>query len=111
VRDYIHVDDLAQAHLLALDHLRRGGESRKINLGNGEGYSVRQVIEIAREITGQAIPDVTAPRRPGDPSTLVASSALAREVLGWQPRTPGLREIIASAWQWHQAHPQGYTSK
>ena len=110
VRDYIHVDDLAQAHLLALDHLRRDGESRKINLGNGEGYSVRQVIEVAREVTGHAIPAVTAPRRPGDPSTLVASSALAREILGWMPGMPGLREIIASAWQWHQTHPQGYAT-
>lgn len=108
VRDYVHVNDLAQAHLLALDHLRQGGESRKINLGNGEGYSVRQVIEAAREVTGHAIPAVSAPRRPGDPSTLVASSDLARQVLGWQPQTPDLREIIASAWKWHQAHPNGY---
>lgn len=109
VRDYIHIDDLAQAHLLALAHLgRNGGESLKINLGNGAGYTVREVVEVARKITGHPIPAREAPRRPGDPSTLVASSRLARTVLGWKPAYPDLEEIVDSAWQWHRTHPNGY---
>lgn len=106
VRDYIHVVDLAQAHILALNSLESG--SRTYNLGNGRGFSVRQVIETAREITGQPIPAVTGPRRPGDPAILVASSRRISEELGWRPRYPELRDIIKTAWDWHQRHPRGY---
>jgi len=109
VRDYIHVEDLAAAHLLALDYLRAGGGPLVCNLGNGNGYSVREVIAVCREVTGHAIPAVAAPRRPGDPARLVASSARAQQVLGWQPRKPSLREIVEDAWRWHRANPQGYT--
>lgn len=108
VRDYIHIEDLAQAHLKALDHLERGGESLKANLGNGSGYTIREVIETARQVTGHPIPAVEAPRRAGDPSTLVASSRLARERLGWTPQFPELKTIIESAWAWHRTHPNGY---
>lgn len=106
VRDYIHIVDLAQAHILALEALDRG--SAVYNLGNGEGFSVKQVVEAARQITGHAIPTTIGPRRPGDPATLVASSEKIRRELGWQPRYPSLREIIASAWEWHRTHPRGY---
>jgi UDP-glucose 4-epimerase len=95
--------------VLALDHLRRGGESRTLNLGNGRGYTVREVIQMAREITGHPIPARVAPRRPGDSSTLVASSEKARHVLGWNPQQTDLRTIVASAWEWHKSHPTGYT--
>jgi UDP-glucose 4-epimerase len=108
VRDYIHVADLADAHVLALDCLRRGGDSQIINLGNGLGYSVREVIETVRQVTGHPIPETVAPRRPGDPSTLIASSDKAKQLLGWNPTRADLRTIVASAWQWHQSHPQGY---
>lgn len=106
VRDYIHVLDLAQAHILALHALDRG--SRVYNLGNGQGFTVKEVIETAREITGHPIPAEIAPRRPGDPATLIASSQKIRRELGWQPRYPHLRDIIETAWKWHQAHPNGY---
>ncbi len=106
VRDYIHVLDLAQAHILALRALDQG--SRTYNLGNGQGYTVREVIEAARAVTGHPIPAVDGPRRPGDPPVLVAGSAKIREELGWQPRYPELRDIIQSAWDWHRAHPHGY---
>ena len=106
VRDYIHVTDLAQAHILALRAL--DGGSRTYNLGNGQGYTVREVIETARRVTGHPIPAVDAPRRPGDPPELVAGSAKIRRDLGWQPRFPGLRDIVQSAWDWHRSHPQGY---
>jgi UDP-glucose 4-epimerase len=106
VRDYIHVTDLAQAHILALRAL--DGGSRTYNLGNGQGYTVREVIETARRVTGHPIPAVDAPRRPGDPPELVAGSAKIRRDLGWQPRFPDLHDIVQSAWDWHQAHPQGY---
>jgi UDP-glucose 4-epimerase len=107
VRDYIHVEDLAQAHLLAMHAL---GDREKLfyNIGNGEGFSVRQVIEAARNVTGHAIPCVAVPRRAGDPAILVASSARIRAELGWRPRVPELQEIIASAWEWHRRHPDGY---
>lgn len=107
VRDYIHVVDLAQAHLLALESLDDG--SRICNLGNGEGFTVQEVVATAREVTGHSIPVRIAPRRPGDPATLVASSQLIRRELGWEARCPDLRDIIQSAWRWHQAHPRGYT--
>ena len=106
VRDYIHVVDLAQAHILALQALDEG--SRTYNLGNGQGYSVKQVVETARELTGHAIPAEITPRRAGDPATLVASSDKIRRELGWSPKYPALRDIIATAWAWHQKHPQGY---
>jgi UDP-glucose 4-epimerase len=108
VRDYIHVSDLARAHLLALDHLRAGKGSEFINLGNGSGYSVKEVIETARRITGREIEAVVAPRRAGDPSQLVGDSQKAREILGWDPQYSSLEAIIESAWAWHLDHPEGY---
>jgi len=106
VRDYIHIVDLAQAHMLAL----REGVSGAFNLGNGEGFSVRQVIEAAREVTGRPIPVRMAPRRPGDPPRLVAAARKAAAALGWKPKHPDLRTILRHAWAWHQAHPSGYAS-
>ena len=106
VRDYIHVIDLAQAHILALRALDQG--SRVYNLGNGQGFTVLEVIQTAREITGHPIPAEIGPRRPGDPAVLIASSETIQRELGWQPQYPNLRDIIQSAWKWHQAHPQGY---
>lgn len=108
IRDYIHVSDLCAAHVLALDHLRRGGQSERINLGNGQGYSVMQVIETARCVTGREIEIKIEPRRPGDPSRLVADAEKAKSLLGWEPQQPELEAILRSAWQWHQAHPAGY---
>jgi UDP-glucose 4-epimerase len=106
VRDYIHVIDLAQAHILALGAL--DGGSRFYNLGNGEGFTVKEVIDTAREITGRTIRAEAAPRRAGDPAMLVAASNRIRKELGWAPRFPHVREIIESAWQWHHANPNGY---
>ncbi|HEY2146414.1 MAG TPA: UDP-glucose 4-epimerase GalE [Pirellulales bacterium] len=106
VRDYIHVVDLAQAHVLALRAL--DGGSRTYNHGNGQGFSVREVIETARKITAHPISAKVGPRRPGDPATLVASSEKIRRELGWQPRFPKLEHIIETAWSWHRAHPKGY---
>ena len=108
VRDYIHIEDLGRAHLLALE----GGEEghRIYNLGNGEGFSVRQVIETAREVTGVDIKAVEANRRPGDPPVLVASSALIKKELGWEPEKPELSAMISDAWEWKQSHPHGYES-
>jgi UDP-glucose 4-epimerase len=106
VRDYIHVLDLAQAHILALRALDEG--SRTYNLGNGEGYTVLEVIEMAREVTGHPIPTVAGPRRPGDLPSLIAGSDKIRQELGWQPRYPELRDIVQSAWDWHRVHPTGY---
>ena len=110
VRDYIHVEDLGEAHLLALAHLRRGGESQFLNLGNGTGCSVLQVIETARQVAGREVPFEKVGRREGDPPRLVGDAAKAREVLGWTPRRPSLEGIVRSAWQWMQAHPDGYGS-
>ncbi|HLX73282.1 MAG TPA: UDP-glucose 4-epimerase GalE [Terriglobales bacterium] len=107
VRDYIHVADLAAAHLLALDALA-GRQQLIYNLGNGRGFSVRQVVEVARQVTGHAIPAKDAPRRPGDPAVLVASSEKIRRELGWQRRYPELEQIVASAWEWRRGHPDGY---
>lgn len=101
VRDYIHVNDLVAAHLLALDALMTGAPSTVYNLGNGSGYSVRQVIETARRVTGRPIAVKEAPRRPGDPVVLVASAGKARKELGWQPHRPGLEDIVHTAWNWH----------
>ncbi len=108
VRDYIHVTDLAQAHILALDYLAGGGESSVFNLGNGVGFSNREVVEVARKVTGHPIPVEIGPRRAGDPARLVASSQKARTVLGWDPRYADLETIISTAWEWHRTHPNGY---
>ncbi len=109
IRDYIHVSDLATAHILALDALRADSvPSAAYNLGNGQGHSVRQVIECARAVTGHPIPTVEAPRRPGDPPVLVASSEKIMRELNWQPRFAELETIVRSAWEWHRRHPYGY---
>ena len=108
VRDYIHVTDLAQAHILAVDYLLNGGESNIFNLGNGKGLTVKEVIEVARKVTGNSIPAVVSPRRDGDPAQLIASSKKAKEILGWKPEHDSLEEIIQSAWNWHKKHPNGY---
>jgi UDP-glucose 4-epimerase len=110
IRDYIHVSDLADAHLLALERLRGGGDSAVYNLGSGRGYSVRQVVDIARRVTGHPIPVRIEPRRAGDPAVLVASSERARRELGWSPCRDNLEAIVSSAWRWHSAHPGGYGS-
>lgn len=102
IRDYIHVSDLADAHVLALKYLLQGGSSEVFNLGNGNGFSVKQVIETARALTGQEIKAVECDRRPGDPPILVSSSEKARKILDWYPQYPNLTEILAHAWQWHQ---------
>jgi UDP-glucose 4-epimerase len=106
IRDYIHVVDLAQAHILALRAL--DDTSHIYNLGNGQGYTNKEVIEVAREVTGRAINVEIHPRRPGDPASLIASSEKIRRELGWQPQYPSLKAIISTAWEWHLAHPDGY---
>jgi UDP-glucose 4-epimerase len=108
IRDYIHIADLVDAHLLALDGLR-DSDRLIYNLGNGEGYSVRQVVEAAREVTGHPVPVRETARRPGDAPRLVASSERIRSELGWKPKVPELSRIIASAWDWHREHPRGYS--
>jgi UDP-glucose 4-epimerase len=110
VRDYIHVADLGSAHLLALDHLRAGKGSEFINLGNGRGYTVLQVIDAVKRVSGRDFRVDLGPRREGDPSHLVADSSKASRVLGWEPVFPSLDDIIGSAWRWHQSHPNGYNS-
>ena len=109
VRDYVHVLDLAQAHVLALDAMRSGDVvADAFNLGNGEGFSVRQVVDSVGRVTGRPPQTRDAPRRSGDPATLVASSAKSRERLGWEPDFPDLDGIVSTAWQWHRTHPEGY---
>ena len=108
VRDYIHVVDIADAHVRALDVSLDGGAPVAVNLGTGAGQSVRQVVDVARRVTGRPIPTVERPRRPGDPPALVAAVQRAATVLGWRTKQSRLEEILESAWQWHQAHPQGY---
>jgi len=110
VRDYIHVTDLAQAHILALDYLLKGGENNVFNLGNGVGFTVKEVVDVAREVTGHPIPAETVLRRAGDPAQLVASSERAKQVLGWKPQYADLKTIVASAWTWHKSHPNGFQS-
>lgn len=110
VRDYIHVTDLAQAHILAVRYLMEGNESNIFNLGNGVGFTVKEVIETARKVTGKPIKAVEEGRRAGDPAVLIASSEKAKSILGWKPEHADLEEIIASAWKWHSSHPQGYCS-
>ncbi len=108
IRDYIHVSDLARAHVLALRRLLDGGESDVFNLGNGNGFSVLEMLEAARRVTGHPIPAAIEARRAGDPARLVASSDKAREILGWTPEYDSVETIIADAWRWHQSHPHGY---
>ena len=110
IRDYIHVDDLAEAHLLALENLAPKKELR-YNLGIGKGYSVREVIKTAEEVTGKPVPVKHGPRRPGDPPSLVASSDKIQKELGWKPKYADLRSIIETAWNWHRTHPRGYRDK
>jgi UDP-glucose 4-epimerase len=107
VRDYIHIQDLATAHLLALDGLAEH-EQLICNLGSGNGFSVREIIEIARKVTGKKIEAIEEPRRPGDPAVLVASSDKIKRVLGWNPQHSDVEAIVGSAWEWHQSHPNGY---
>ncbi|MBW4175769.1 GDP-mannose 4,6-dehydratase, partial [Enterococcus faecalis] len=108
IRDYVYIEDLIAAHILALEYLKNGGESDVFNLGSNNGYSVKEMLDAAREVTGQEIPATIAPHRAGDPSTLIASSEKAKRVLGWQPEVTEVKDIIATAWQWHVKHPQGY---
>jgi len=108
IRDYIHIDDLAQAHVAALEQMTGRGCGRAYNLGNGDGYSVREVIEMARSVTGRPISCRIAPRRPGDPAILVGSGRKAERELGWKPGYCSLETIIETAWRWHQDHPGGY---
>lgn len=108
IRDYIHVIDLVEAHILAIEKLNRTGESGTYNLGNGNGYSVNEVIEVCRAVTGHEIPAVVAPRRAGDPARLVASSDKAKQELGWEPQYASLEAMVESAWNWFQKHPNGY---
>jgi UDP-glucose 4-epimerase len=110
IRDYIHVDDLGAAHVLALDHLKPA-EGLKLNLGTGRGTSVREVIEACRRVTGHTIPAVAGPRRPGDPPELVADSSQAQKVLHWRPQYMDIESIVRSAWKWHSAHPRGYGNR
>ena len=109
VRDYIHVEDLIDAHLLALEYLKAGQPSTAFNLGNGQGFTNREIIEAARRVTGCDIPVSEEGRRPGDPATLIASSEKAMQVLHWQPRHASIEDIIGSAWRWHSSHPHGYS--
>lgn len=102
IRDYIHVSDLADAHILGLEYLLQGGKTDAFNLGNGNGFSVKEVIEAARTVTGKEIKVETCDRRPGDPPALVGSSDKARKILGWQPQYPDIQEILSHAWTWHQ---------
>jgi UDP-glucose-4-epimerase GalE len=111
IRDYIHIDDLAQAHALALERLLNDDPGGVYNLGNGEGYSVKEVIDAARRVTGRPIPSRMADRRPGDPAVLIGSSDLAMKELGWRPRFDDLETIIETAWRWHRDHPEGYENE
>ncbi len=108
IRDYIHVLDIARAHILALEYLAGNAVCRAYNLGNGEGYSVMEVVEAARRVTGASVPVKVHPRRPGDAEKVVASSSRAKADLGWEPRHPGLEGMIESTWQWRSEHPRGY---
>lgn len=108
IRDYIHVEDLIDAHLLALNYLNNQKESNIFNLGSNQGFSVKEIIETARSITGKDIPSKTGERRAGDPGTLIASSEKASTILGWKPRRTNITTIIQDAWNWHVKHPDGY---
>lgn len=111
VRDYIHVTDLAQAHILAMDYLMKGGENNIFNLGNGVGFTVKEVIDTARKVTGHPIPAQRDSRRPGDPAQLIASSEKAKTILGWKPEHAALEHIIETAWKWHKTHPNGFAEE
>lgn len=111
IRDYIHVSDLAEAHLLALERMESGGGSAAYNLGNGNGYSVLEVIEAVDRVTGLKTPYNVGPRRAGDPARLVGSSGKAMDELGWQPKLNTLDKIVQTAWDWHRTHPSGYASE
>lgn len=108
VRDYVHILDLAEAHILALDYMKAGKPSTAFNLGSNHGYSVKEILAATRSVTKMPIPTVIAPRRPGDPDILVADSTKAREILGWQPQYESVNDIIQTAWQWQQNKPNGY---
>ncbi|MEK4149874.1 UDP-glucose 4-epimerase GalE [Robertmurraya sp. FSL W8-0741] len=108
IRDYIHVEDLIAAHLLALKHLREGGKSDIFNLGSSQGFSVKEMIDTARQVTGKEIPALSGPRRAGDPSILIASSEKAQQMLGWNPIRTSITKIMEDAWRWHSTHPNGY---
>ncbi|MGI6155847.1 MAG: UDP-glucose 4-epimerase GalE [Enterococcus sp.] len=108
IRDYVHVEDLIAAHILALEYLKAGNKSDVFNLGSNNGYSVKEMLEAARDVTGKEIPAMIAPRRAGDPGSLVASSQKAKEILGWQPVYTDVKKIIETAWNWHVSHPSGY---
>lgn len=109
IRDYIHVEDLIEAHILAMDYLKKQGESNIFNLGSSQGFSVKEIIEAARTVTTHAIPAKMGQRRAGDPSTLIASSEKAKRILGWQPKRTSIQQIISDAWKWHQSHVNGYS--
>lgn len=111
IRDYVHVNDLADAHYRAFEYLRNGGDSEILNLGSGRGFSVKEIIDAARDVTGHRIPAEIAPRRAGDPAILIASSEKAKRVLGWKPKYYDINKIIADAWNWHSKHPNGYEDK
>ncbi|MBQ9434027.1 MAG: UDP-glucose 4-epimerase, partial [Synergistaceae bacterium] len=111
IRDYIHTEDLARAHILALEYLRNGGQSDIFNLGSGDGYSVMEMITAARKVTGHPIPAQVGTRRPGDPAKLVADSSKAQEILKWKPEITRMEDIIATAWKWHSSHPNGYNDR
>lgn len=111
IRDYIHVSDLSDAHVLAVKRLMDGGDSAVFNLGNGTGFSVKEIVEIARKVTGHSIPAEVAPRRAGDPATLIASADAATKALNWQPKYNSVEKIIETAWAWHKANPKGYDDK
>ncbi len=111
IRDYVHIEDLAQAHVLALEALGDRRDHMIYNLGNGRGYSVREVADVGREVSGVDFPIIETDRRPGDADMLVASSELINDELGWAPRFPDLRDITASAWKWHSSHPRGYDDR
>jgi UDP-glucose 4-epimerase len=111
LRDYIHVSDLAEAHILALQHLRQGGQSDFLNVGTGKGFSVLTLIDCAREVTGREIPVKLEPPRPGDAARLIADPTRAKAVLGWSPKVSDLLSIIRSAWDWRLRHPHGYRTE
>ena len=111
VRDYVHVMDLTDAHILAIKYLEAGNKSNAFNLGSSTGFSNKQMLEAAREVTGKPISAKMAPRRPGDPDSLVAASDKAREILGWKPKYDDVHDIIATAWKWHSTHPKGYDDR
>lgn len=108
IRDYVHVEDLINAHIRAVEYLRDGGKSDVFNLGSSQGFSVKEIIETARKVTGHPIPEKVAPRRAGDPSTLIASSDKAQEILKWEPTQTEINRIITDAWNWHKSRPNGY---